>query len=433
MRLRGTLARHVLDNTDFPRKSTLRNAQTRNCSCAPPRAPEALQASLHQEELPVVDKACEEVMLCRPCAPGPKDAVPVGLLLNMNQLQNMSVQARDRMLRDRGVPQPRMEEDCPICFEPLSGQVVVFSRCGHAFHRLCARQAGRRERQRQLTARANCSGFGDPLFEAQLGYSCCADRVRITDDEAGELQLQAWPQLLQGYQGQIASPLASLDMDEDRFRAYLQQRTAALGVNELGVAWTMPDGWTTTLLQLAMQRNLVGHVRVLIGIGAPLQGSLLGALRQAVRPGGSLELVDLLLAQGLNAVLRQVPANYDPTTMTEVNYHSPFAIFRAMIRPDGAALAPLVLQLLRRLHEAGDDTLNARLPRRVSDQPTAQGNPYGGRTALGLASEYGNLEVLELLLEYGARPDLPDLHGRLPNDPAYMATDEVRNFWAARG
>ena len=144
--------------------------------------------------------------------------------------------------------------------------------------------------------------------------------MRITDDEAGELQLPFWPQPLQGYNGAVASPLASLDMNEDRFRAYLQQRTAVLGANELGVAWTMPDGWTTTLLQLAMQRNLVGHVRVLIGIGAPLQGSLLGALRQAVRPGGSLELVDLLLAQGLNAVLRQVPANYDPTTMTEPNY-----------------------------------------------------------------------------------------------------------------
>ena len=48
--------------------------------------------------------------------------------------------------------------------------------------------------------------------------------------------------------GQIASPLASLDMDEDRFRAYLQHRVAALGANELGVAWTMPDGWTTTQL-----------------------------------------------------------------------------------------------------------------------------------------------------------------------------------------
>ena len=83
-------------------------------------------------------------------------------------------------------------------------------------------------------------------------------------------------------------------------------------------------------------------------------------------------------------------------------------------------------------HEAGDGTLDARLPPRVSEQPTAQGNPYGGRTSLGLASEYGNLDVLRLLLEHGARADQPDLHGRLPNDAAYAISDEVRAFWAAR-
>ena len=357
----------------------------------------------------------------------------MGLLLNMNQLQNMSVQARDQMLRDSGIPQPRLEAECQVCLEPLSGVIVVFSQCGHAFHRRCARQAGRQARRRQLTARENCSGFGDPLFEPVLGYSCPSDRVPITEEEEEELDLPFWPQPMQGYGGQIASPIGALDMDTARFRAYLQQRTAVLGVNELGTSWGMQDGPIGSLLELAIQRHLVDYVRILIDIGAPLARSLLWALRQAVRPEGSFEIVDLLLAQGLDAILRPLPPNYDPATMTEPNYHSPFTIFRAMIRPDGAALAPLVLELLRRLHEAGDDTLNARLPRRVSDQPTAQGNPYGGRTALGLASEYGNLEVLELLLEQGARPDVLDVYDRLPNDPAYVATDEVRDFWAARG
>ena len=371
-------------------------------------------------------------MFCKPCAPAPKNEVPVGLLLNMNELQNLSVEARDRMLRDRGIPQPRLEDECAICFEPLSGQVIVFERCGHAFHRPCARRAARRERQRQLAARANCAGFGDPLFEPQLGYQCCVDRVRITDGEVAELQLQPWLQPMQGYgQGQIASPLASLDMDEDRFRAYLQHRVAALGILELRDAWAMDDGWATTLLASAIRRHLVGHIRILIGIGAPLDGSITWALRQAVRPGGSLEIVDLLLAQGLDAVLRLVPPLYDPTTMTEPNYQTPLVIFRAMIQEDGAALAPLVLQLLRRLHEAGDDTLAARLPWRVSDVLSPAGNPYGGRTALGLASEYGDLDVLRLLLEYGARPDQLDGNGRLP--ATYAVTDDVRSFWAARG
>ena len=83
-------------------------------------------------------------MFCKPCAPAPKNEVPVGLLLNMNELQNLSVEARDRMLRDRGIPQPRLEDECAICFEPLSGQVIVFERCGHAFHRPCARRAAHR-------------------------------------------------------------------------------------------------------------------------------------------------------------------------------------------------------------------------------------------------------------------------------------------------
>ena len=150
----------------------------------------------------------------------------------MNQLQNLSIEARDQVLVNRGIPQPRLEDDCPICFESLRGAVIVFERCGHAFHGPCARRAGRRERQRQLTARANCSGFGDPLFEPQLGYSCCVDRVRITDNEVAELQLPAWMQDNQGYNGAVASPLGSLDMNEDRFRAYLQQRTSVLGTNE---------------------------------------------------------------------------------------------------------------------------------------------------------------------------------------------------------
>ena len=105
-----------------------------------------------------------------------------------------------------------------------------------------------------------------------------------------------------------------------------------------------------------------------------------------------------------------------------------------MIQPDSAALAPLLLDILRKLYEAADDSLNNRLPTRVSEQLTAAGNRLGGRTALGLASEYGNVEVLRVLLdEYGARPDVVDIYGRLPNDPAYMASDEVRAFWAARG
>ena len=79
---------------------------------------------MHQSELQGVREKRQEVMFCKPCAPGSKNEVPVGLLLNMNQLQNMSVQARDQMLRDGGIPQPRLEEDCPICFEPLSGQVI---------------------------------------------------------------------------------------------------------------------------------------------------------------------------------------------------------------------------------------------------------------------------------------------------------------------
>jgi hypothetical protein len=371
-------------------------------------------------------------MFCRPCASDPKDAVPVGLLLNMGSLQNLSLAERDRMLRDRGIPQPRLEEDCAICFEPLSGVIVVFERCGHAFHGPCARRAGRRERQRQLTARANCSGFGDPLFEAQLGYSCCVDRVRITDDEAGDLQLPFWPQPLQGYNGAVASPLSSLDMNEDRFRAYLQQRTAVLGVNELRVAWGLADGSVASLLQLAIRRNLVGHVRILMGIGAPLVASVYWALRQAVRVGGGLEILDMILERDLALTTRRVPAMYNPETMVEPNAVSAHAIFLAMIQPDSAALAPLVLDVLRRLHEVGDDTLNNRLPTRVSEHRTAAGNRLGGRTALGLASEYGNLEVLELLLEYGARPDVLDVYDRLPNDPAYAISDQVREFWAAR-
>ena len=370
-------------------------------------------------------------MFCRPCAPGPKDEVPVGLLLNMNLIQNLSVQARDQMLRGGGIPQPRLEEDCPICFEPLSGQVIVFERCGHAFHRLCARRAGQRERQRQLTARANCAGFGDPLFEAQLGYSCCVDRVRITDGEAGELQLPFWPQDNQGYNG-VASPLDSLDLNEDRFRTYLQQRTSVLGANELRVAWGLADGSVASLLQLAIRRNLVGHVRILMGIGAPLVASVYWALGQAVRVGGGLEILDLVLEQSLVNTTRRVPANYNPETMVEPNAVSVYVLFLAMIQPDSAALAPLVLDILRKLYEAGDDTLNNRLPTRVSEHRTTAGNRLGGRTALGLASEYGNLEVLELLLEQGARPDVPDVYGRLPNDPAYVVTDEVQEFWAAR-
>ena len=169
-----------------------------------------------------------------------------------------------------------------------------------------------------------------------------------------------------------------------------------------------------------------------IDIGAPLTGSLYWALRQAVRADGSLAIVDLLLERDLSTVLRRTPVNYDSATMTEPNYPSAFCVFLAMRQSDGTALAPLVLQLLRKLHEAGDRTLNARLPPRVSEQLTAAGNQYGGRTALGLASEYGNLDVLRLLLQYGARTDLPDLGGRLPNDLAYMATDEVRAFWSAR-
>ena len=370
-------------------------------------------------------------MFCRPCS-NPKEVMPVGLRLHMNTLQGMSAQARDQRLRDLGVPHPRLEAECQVCLEPLSGVIVVFSQCGHAFHRRCARQAGRQARRRQLTARENSSGFGDPLFEPVLGYTCPSDRVPITEEEEEELDLPFWPQPMQGYGGQIASPIGALDMDTARFRAYLQQRTAALGVNELGTSWGMQDGTIGSLLELAIQRHLVDHVRILIDIGAPLARSLLWALRQAVRPEGSFEIVDLLLAQGLDAVLRPLPPNYDATTMTEVNYQTPFTIFLAMSQPGGEALAPLVLDLLRKLHEAGDRTLNARLPPRVSEQLTAAGNQYGGRTALGLASEYGNLDVLRLLLQYGARTDLPDLGGRLPNDLAYMATDEVRAFWAAR-
>ena len=113
--------------------------------------------------------------------------------------------------------------------------------------------------------------------------------------------------------------------------------------------------------------------------------------------------------------------------------HGVYVLFLAMIQPDSAGLAPLVLDVLRKLHVAGDDTLNNRLPTRVSEHRSAAGNRLGGRTALGLASEYGNLEVLELLLGYGARPDILDVYDRLPNDPVYVVADEVRAFWAARG
>ena len=42
-----------------------------------------------------------------------------------------------------------------------------------------------------------------------------------------------------------------------------------------------------------------------------------------------------------------------------------------------------------------------------------------------------SLDVLRLLLEYGARPDQLDGNGRLP--ATYAVTDDVRSFWAARG
>ena len=392
------------------------------------RASRAVSTEVHSQELPVVYEARNEVMFCKPCAPAPKNEVPVGLLLNMNELQNLSVEARDRMLRDRGVPQPRLEE-VPHLLRALERQVIIFSRCGRVPQALCA--AGGTAGAAETAHRArNCSGFGDPLFEAQLGYSCCVDRVRITDDEAGELQLQAWPQPLQGYNGAVASPLASLDMDEDRFRAYLQQRTAVLGANELGVAWTMPDGWTTTLLQLAMQRNLVGHVQVLIGIGAPLQGSLLGALRQAVRPGGSLELRRPVAGAG--AERRPAPSagqlrpdDDDRAQLSFAVYNFPGDDQRGR-RGAGSALtaAPPSPARSGRRHPRRASAVACQRRSLPGGQLTRR--PYGARAR----EQYGNLEVLELLLEYGACRRA-DGNGRLP--ATYAVTDEVRAFWAARG
>ena len=240
--------------------------------------------------------------------------------------------------------------------------------------------------------------------------------------------LPFWPQDNQGYNGAVASPLSSLDMNEDRFRAYLQQRTAVLGANELRVAWGLPDGSVASLLQLAILRNLIGHVPFSWGLARRWLRVCQGFARPCERVA-VLEILDMVLERDAHhpAGSSQLQSRNDGGAECCECTSSSWRWFSPAVRgsPARTRRAPSAARGGRR--HAQQSLADARERHR-----TAAELRLGGRTALGLASEYGNLEVLELLLEYGARPDVLDVYDRLPNDPTYAISDQVREFWAAR-